>query len=679
MKKLLSSLLLVMITLSIYAFQVPPRSPRLVTDYIGLLSPEEKNGLEQKLLVFEKQTSIQIAVITLDDLDGEDPQSVATEFIQQWGIGQKKLDNGVVLLVVKYSEAARKKLSENKHGSCRIGTGYGVEEYLTDAKCKKITAKILPYVKQDNYSGGINMTIDEIIKTLGTVGWEQRQTFEKQKVAKAKEDRDVFLNALGITMGGLILLGLLIFFISKIQKERQKKQVIEQKKASIRSSFKEAEERYTDLINSIPPKDLNYPDWAVQRYNTVQERITATKIIKIEIGLFENVLKTNPEDARKITNKVCKVITELQSSIDLLQEIPIEVQKYRNGAKDKLANAESFVTKFSQDIDSEVKKGFILTKYQTASTGFTKRLETIKNSKEENNEKAIWDSSVILYRDVVETHSEMNTIFTTHNETEQILKSVEKALQTISENGIKSSSIILDELKSTYPEDNWKDLETNFSLIPAQISTCQRLLTDAKNQNSMGKQEFNSAKLSANKCIGQLDTIQLCCRKIKDRKAEILLAKDNYQKILSNAEKSVENAKQKINHPDVKDTTKSKYNQAQTSLQNAKKNFERQSVINWILSVSVLSGIIELSQSASNSAQNDISDAENARETERRRIKRQQEEIQQQEQQRQRRQREEDERRNTSYTSSFSNDNSNDSFSGFGGGDSGGGGGGTDW
>jgi len=680
MKKLVTSLILVMITLSIYAFQIPPKSARLVTDYIGLLSPAEQNALEQKLLAFEKQTSIQIAVVTLDDLDGEDPQSVATEFIHQWGIGQKGLDNGVILLVVKYSEAAKQKLSENKHGSYRIGTGYGVEEYLPDAKCNQITAKILPYTKQNKYGEGMNVVINEIIKTLGTVGWEQRQAFEKQKAAKAKEDKEVFLNALGITMVGLILLGLLIYLISKIRKEHQRRQAIEERKDSIRSSFKDVEEEYLDILNKIPPKDVNYPDWAVQRYNTVQEKINATKTIEIEMELFESVLNANPDNARKITTKVDNAITELQSSIDLLDEIPVEVQKYRNGAKDKLANAEKVVTQFSQDVDSKVKEGFILTKYQKASTDFTKKLETLKNSKEENNEKAIWDSSVSLYRGVVETQSEMNTIITMRNETELILTGVSKTLQTIPENEIKSSKLILNELKSTYPQDNWKDLEDMFSQIPTQISACERLLTDTKNQNSMEKQAFSSANLSAKKCVDQLETIQLCCKKIKDRKAEILLAKDNYQKILSNTEEAVKNAKTKTNHPDVKDTTKSKYNKAETSFQNAKKSFGSQP-LDWIAAVSVLSGIIELAQSANNSAQSDISDAENARETERRRIR----QNQQQEQQRQRRQREEqeedDERRNNSYTSSFSNDTdstNNDSFGGFGGGESGGGGGGVD-
>ena len=128
-----------------------PSPPRLVNDYAGMLSPGDADQLESKLVNYSNSTSTQIAVVIISDLNGADRAQYATELMHAWGIGMKDKDNGILLLI---SRDDRKMF---------LGTGRGVEEFLPDAICKRITEQtIKPRFKDGDYVGGINAGVDEI-------------------------------------------------------------------------------------------------------------------------------------------------------------------------------------------------------------------------------------------------------------------------------------------------------------------------------------------------------------------------------------------------------------------------------------------------------------------------------------------------------------------------------------
>ena len=69
-----------------------------MNDFAGMLTPEEVN-LEQKLVSFNDSTSTQIAIVTVPSLEGYDKADYAQQLGEKWGIGQKGLNNGVLILV----------------------------------------------------------------------------------------------------------------------------------------------------------------------------------------------------------------------------------------------------------------------------------------------------------------------------------------------------------------------------------------------------------------------------------------------------------------------------------------------------------------------------------------------------------------------------------------------------
>src|ERR1700722_7084424 len=85
-----------------------------------LLSQDQTDALETKLDAFTNATSNQIVIVIIDSLYDNDPNEFATELGEEWKIGQKKFDNGVVILI---QPSAHKVF---------IATGYGLEGAIPD-------------------------------------------------------------------------------------------------------------------------------------------------------------------------------------------------------------------------------------------------------------------------------------------------------------------------------------------------------------------------------------------------------------------------------------------------------------------------------------------------------------------------------------------------------------------
>nr|WP_246215965.1 TPM domain-containing protein [Microvirga makkahensis] len=146
--------LLVLFALAALAQSFPALTGRVV-DAANLLKPEERSSLEAKLKAHEDKTSDQVVVATIRSLEGTSIEDYANRLFRTWQLGQKKNDNGVLLLV---APAERK---------VRIEVGYGLEGALTDALSKVIiTTAIAPQFQQGDFAGGIDAGTDAILSIL---------------------------------------------------------------------------------------------------------------------------------------------------------------------------------------------------------------------------------------------------------------------------------------------------------------------------------------------------------------------------------------------------------------------------------------------------------------------------------------------------------------------------------
>lgn len=155
-------------TFSVVEAQDFPKAPNtLVTDYTGVLSNSELQSLEQKLLLFEDSTSTQIAVVVMQSTAPYDVADYAVRLAQNWGVGNKKYDNGILLLVALEDRAMT------------IQTGYGLEGALPDIIAHRIIQnEITPAFRREAYFEGLDNGTDAIISFTKGEYQEKRRSRE---------------------------------------------------------------------------------------------------------------------------------------------------------------------------------------------------------------------------------------------------------------------------------------------------------------------------------------------------------------------------------------------------------------------------------------------------------------------------------------------------------------------
>jgi len=150
------SLLIVLITsifmLNVSAQDFPAAPKRLVSDYTNTLNSMQVQALEDKLLTFEDSTSTQIAVVVMNTTGDYDIADYAVRLAQKWGVGNKKYNNGIMLLVALGDRAVT------------IQTGYGLEGAVPDAIAYRIIEnEIKPAFKQGDYYTGLDKATNALI------------------------------------------------------------------------------------------------------------------------------------------------------------------------------------------------------------------------------------------------------------------------------------------------------------------------------------------------------------------------------------------------------------------------------------------------------------------------------------------------------------------------------------
>ena len=154
MLRLLAILFILAVPLQAIALDVPPLRGH-VNDYAAMLSPESMQELEATLTDFERSDSTQIVVLTIPTLGGETLEDYSIKVAEAWRIGQKKIDNGVILLIAK---------QERK---IRIEVGRGLEGKLTDLVSGRIIRdEIAPRFKAGDIDSGIKAGVAAIMAVV---------------------------------------------------------------------------------------------------------------------------------------------------------------------------------------------------------------------------------------------------------------------------------------------------------------------------------------------------------------------------------------------------------------------------------------------------------------------------------------------------------------------------------
>ena len=133
------------------AAAIPQRPAGRVTDLAGSLSIEQRRAIEERLAAFERETTHQVAVLTLASPGGEDIVEFSHKVATAWKLGRAGVDNGVLLVIA----------IRDRKGWIQVG--YGLEPSLPDGLVGEIYREtIVPRFRQGDFAGGLNAALDRI-------------------------------------------------------------------------------------------------------------------------------------------------------------------------------------------------------------------------------------------------------------------------------------------------------------------------------------------------------------------------------------------------------------------------------------------------------------------------------------------------------------------------------------
>lgn len=167
-------------------------------DYANVLTAETETFIIEHSAALAEETGAQIAVATVDSLDGLPVMEYGLNLLRSWGVGDKEKNNGAVILL---------STGDREIG---ISVGYGLEGALNDAKAGRlIDTCALPSLKENNYDNGIyqvyNAVLCEVYKEYGLPVPENVKSLnDYENSSKSGLDLDIIIP--------LILFGVIIFF-----------------------------------------------------------------------------------------------------------------------------------------------------------------------------------------------------------------------------------------------------------------------------------------------------------------------------------------------------------------------------------------------------------------------------------------------------------------------------------
>lgn len=192
--------------LPLYAATPPPPAvpPDYVVDLAGILDDSTERRLSASLRELEQKTTVQMVILTLQSLEGEDIEGFSIRTVERWKLGQKGKDNGVLLTV---------SVQDREY---RFEVGYGLEGFLPDSLAGSIGREYLvPYFRKGDFNAGIVNATQAVIRTIAAhEGVEITDIPPARRAPPQRVGKKVpGMGILDMIVVGIVLLGVLLLFI----------------------------------------------------------------------------------------------------------------------------------------------------------------------------------------------------------------------------------------------------------------------------------------------------------------------------------------------------------------------------------------------------------------------------------------------------------------------------------
>lgn len=156
-KVVLLIITVIFLGLGIKAYAAYPDYKGYVNDFANVLSDGAEQAISQEIATEDKQTTNQIAVVTVNTTQPEEIEDYSIHLASQWKPGQKGKDNGILMVFA---------MNDRK---MRIEVGRGLEDDLTDIEAKNIEDNVIrPEFKAGRYDEGVEKGVHAVIVAVHT-------------------------------------------------------------------------------------------------------------------------------------------------------------------------------------------------------------------------------------------------------------------------------------------------------------------------------------------------------------------------------------------------------------------------------------------------------------------------------------------------------------------------------
>jgi uncharacterized protein len=167
-----------------------------VNDFAHVLDARSTDQMNSICQQIDAKAHAQIAVVTINSLDGEDVESYAVNLFKQWGIGSKATNRGILILYAIKDRRAR------------VEVGYGLEPILPDGKVGGFQREAIPQMRSGDYSGALLLVTSRIADVIA-----QDAGIQLTNMPARAPTRPVAQPQGGLSLGGIIVIAIVILIV----------------------------------------------------------------------------------------------------------------------------------------------------------------------------------------------------------------------------------------------------------------------------------------------------------------------------------------------------------------------------------------------------------------------------------------------------------------------------------
>ena len=168
------------------------RAQGYVTDLAGVINPATRQKIELLATELEQKTGAQLAVVTVNSLEGQARDEYAVDLYKHLGIGSKKDNKGVLVLIAP------------KERQYRVEVGYGLEPVINDARAGDIGREMVPDLRKGDFSAAALTGATSVAQYIAADAGVQLTGLPQRRARPATHEAPWWLPF--VLIGGFILL-----------------------------------------------------------------------------------------------------------------------------------------------------------------------------------------------------------------------------------------------------------------------------------------------------------------------------------------------------------------------------------------------------------------------------------------------------------------------------------------